>query len=168
LGEGVNETASQTTAVRTIDDLKALVGQEVGVSPWVGIDQAMIDAFADATGDRQWIHVDVERAKRESPFGSTIAHGFLILALAPRLTYEVFDIDENDAPGGIKFGVNYGLDRVRFVSPLPVDTRVRARIAVLAVDEQDGGAKFTLRVTFEREGEERPVAVADWLQRVFS
>ena len=157
------------TAVSTIADLQALVGQEIGVSSWVEIDQAAIDAFADATGDHQWIHVDVERAATESPFGSTIAHGFLILSLAPRLTYEVFDIDENAAPGGIKFGVNAGLDRVRFVSPLPVDSRIRARIAVLSVDEQDNGAKFTLRLTFERQdGGDRPVAVADWNQRVFT
>ena len=156
------------TAVATIADLKALVGQEIGVAPWVTVDQDTINVFADATGDHQWIHVDAERAANESPFGSTIAHGFLILALAPRMAYEVFDIDENDAPGGIKFGVNYGLDRVRFVSPLPVDSRVRARVSVLAVEEQDNGARFTLRLTFEREGGDRPVAIADWIQRVYT
>ena len=156
------------TAVATIADLKALVGQEIGVAPWVTVDQDTINVFADATGDHQWIHVDAERAANESPFGSTIAHGFLILALAPRMAYEVFDIDENAAPGGIKFGVNYGLDRVRFVSPLPVDSRVRARVSVLAVEEQDNGARFTLRLTFEREGGDRPVAIADWIQRVYT
>jgi acyl dehydratase len=161
-------TDSPRRAVSTIADLQALVGEEIGVSPWVTIDQPTIDAFAHATGDHQWIHVDVDRAARESPFGSTIAHGFLILALAPRLSYDVFDIDENDVPGGIKFGVNYGLDKVRFVSPLPVDSRVRARVAVVSVDEQEGGAKFALRLTFEREGGDRPVAIADWIQRVFT
>jgi len=165
----VEDTQETTrTAVATIADLKALVGQEIGVAPWVTVDQDTINVFADATGDHQWIHVDAERAANESPFGSTIAHGFLILALAPRMAYEVFDIDENDAPGGIKFGVNYGLDRVRFVSPLPVDSRVRARVSVLAVEEQDNGARFTLRLTFEREGGDRPVAIADWIQRVYT
>jgi acyl dehydratase len=165
----VEDTQETTrTAVSTIADLKGLVGQEIGVAPWVTVDQDTINVFADATGDHQWIHVDAERAANESPFGSTIAHGFLILALAPRMAYEVFDIDENDAPGGIKFGVNYGLDRVRFVSPLPVDSRVRARVSVLEVDEQDNGARFTLRLTFEREGGDRPVAIADWIQRVYT
>jgi acyl dehydratase len=161
-------TGPQPMAVSTIADLEALTGQEIGVSSWVVLDQEAIDAFARITGDHQWIHVDVERAARESPFGSTIAHGFLILALAPALTYEVFAIDENAAPGGIRFGVNYGLDRVRFLSPLPAGARVRGRVTVVAVEPQDDGARFTLRVTFEREGADRPVAVADWIQRVFT
>lgn len=161
-------TDTAPAAIATIADLEALVGSEVGVSSWVTIDQQTITDFAEATGDRQWIHVDPERAARESPFGSTIAHGFLILALAPAATYDVFKIDANNAPGGIKFGVNYGLEKVRFVSPLPVDSRVRARVEVVSLEHQDNGAKFTLRLTFEREGGDRPVAIADWIQRVFT
>ena len=161
-------TAAAPAPIATIADLRALVGREVGVSSWTRVDQAAIDAFAKVTGDDQWIHVDVERAARESPFGSTIAHGFLILALAPLLTFDVFRVDVNDAPGGIKFGVNYGLDRVRFVSPLRSGERVRARVVVLTLDDQPDGAKFTLRLTFEREGGDRPVAVADWIQRVYT
>jgi acyl dehydratase len=163
-----NVDAGTRRKIGTIDDLRALVGEEIGVSSWVLIDQATIDAFAEATDDRQWIHVDPDRAARESTFGSTIAHGFLILALAVPLALDVLEIDVNDAPGGIKFGVNYGLDRVRFISPLPVDSRIRARVEVLSVEEEENGAKFAWRLTFEREGGEKPVAVADWIQRVFT
>ncbi len=157
-----------TATVSTIAELEDLVGEEIGSSSWVKVDQQMIDEFARATGDQQWIHVDTERAARESPFGSTIAHGFLILALAPRLSLEVFGIDDKGNATEIKFGVNYGLDKVRFISPVPVDTSVRARVSVLAVQREPNGAKFTLRLTFEREGSDRPVAIADWLQRVFT
>jgi acyl dehydratase len=157
-----------TATVSTITELEDLVGREIGVSSWARVDQEMIDRFAQTTGDHQWIHVDTERAARESPFGSTIAHGFLILALAPRLSLEVFGIDDTGAATEIKFGVNYGLEKVRFISPLPVDTSIRARVSVLAVRREPDGAQFTLRLTFEREGADRPVAVADWLQRVFT
>lgn len=161
--------SSQGTAtVSTIAELEDLVGQEIGVSSWVRVDQQMIDQFAQTTGDHQWIHVDTERAARESPFGSTIAHGFLILALAPRLSLEVFGIDDTGNATEIKFGVNYGLDKVRFISPLPVDSSVRARVSVIAVEREPNGAKFTLRLTFEGDGADRPVAIADWLQRVFT
>ena len=162
------EQSQGAVSVSTIADLEDLVGQEIGVSSWVKVDQQMIDQFANTTGDDQWIHVDTERAARESPFGSTIAHGFLVLALAPRLSLEVFGIDDTDTNTEIKFGVNYGLDKVRFISPLPVDTSVRARISAPAVQREPNGAKFTLRVTFEREGGDRPVAIADWIQRVFT
>jgi acyl dehydratase len=164
-------TSPSTTVISTIADIKALLGEEVGVSTWVTIDQETIDAFAQATRHHQGIRGEVERATHESRFGSTkssIAHGFLILALAQRLTRDVFEIDENDAPNGIKFGVNYGLDKVRFISPLPADSCLRARVEMLALDEQTNSAKFTLRLTFEREGSDRPVAVADWIQRVFT
>jgi len=157
-----------TATVSTIAELEDLVGKEIGVSSWVRVDQQMIDQFAHTTGDHQWIHVDTERAARESPFGSTIAHGFLILALAPRLSLEVFGIDDSGTATEIKFGVNYGLDKVRFISPLPVDTLIRARVSVQAVQREPNGAKFTLRLTFEREGADRPVAIADWLQRLFT
>jgi acyl dehydratase len=160
--------ASQAAArVSTIAELEDLVGQEIGVSSWARVDQQMIDQFAQTTGDHQWIHVDTERAARESPFGSTIAHGFLILALAPRLSWEVFGIDDTANATEIKFGVNYGLEKVRFISPLPVDASVRARVSLLAVQREPNGAKFTLQLTFEREGGDRPVAIAEWLQRVF-
>lgn len=157
-----------TATVSTIAELQDLAGKEIGVSSWARVDQQMIDQFAETTGDRQWIHVDTERAARESPFGSTIAHGFLILALAPSLSLEVFGIDDTGTATEIKFGVNYGLDKVRFISPLPVDTSIRARVSVLSVQREPDGAKFTLRLTFEREGADRPVAIADWVQRVFT
>ena len=121
---------------------------------------------ARRAGDRCLVLVDDRSANDRS--GSTIAHGFLILALAPRLTFEVFGLDETGAASEIQFGVNYGLDKVRFISPLPVNSCVRARVSVLGVQREPNGAKFTLRLTFERDGGDRPVAIADWLQRVFT
>ena len=141
-----------------IEALKDEVGKELGVSEWVAVDQAMIDRFAEATGDFQWIHVDVARAKA-SPFGGTIAHGFLTLSLAPMLVAEVFEV----ADAGIK--INYGLNRVRFPAPLPVGSRVRADVTCAAVEEVPGGLQGTFAVTFEREGGTKPVCVAELLLR---
>ncbi|MBV9914903.1 MAG: MaoC family dehydratase [Solirubrobacterales bacterium] len=164
----MTDTSRGGATVSTIAELEQLVGQEIGVSSWLTVDQQTIDLFAQTTGDHQWIHVDPERAARESPFRSTIAHGFLILALAPRLTFEVFGLDETGAASEIQFGVNYGLDKVRFISPLPVNASIRGRVTVASVESEPNGAKFTLRLTFERQGADRPVAIADWLQRVFT
>jgi acyl dehydratase len=164
----MTDTSQAATTVSTIAELEQLVGKEIGISSWLEVDQETINQFAHTTGDHQWIHVDPERAARESPFGSTIAHGFLILALAPRLTFEIFGLDSAGAAAEIKFGLNYGLDKVRFISPLPVNTSIRARASVATVEREPNGAKFTLRPTFERERADRPVAIADWIQRVFT
>ena len=144
-----------------IDELKGRVGDELGVSEWLEVTQPDVDAFADATGDQQWIHVDPERAK-ETPFGGTIAHGYYTLSLAPRFSYELFDLT------GVAFGINYGLNKVRFPSPLPVGSRVRMRMAVQDVEDIAGGAQITMRLTFERDGGEKPVCVAESLSRVFA
>jgi acyl dehydratase len=120
----------------------------------------MIDAFADATGDHQWIHVDPERAK-ETPFGGTIAHGLFTLGLGPKLSYEMFSIE------GIAFGINYGYDRVRFPAPLPVDSKVRMRATLSQIDDVPGGVQFKITQTFELEGGEKPVCVAESLSRAF-
>ena len=143
-----------------IDDVKAHVGQELGTSRWDDVTQEKVDAFADATGDHQWIHVDPERAK-QTPFGGTIAHGYYTLSLAPMFTYELFEVT------GIAFGVNYGLNRVRFPAPLPVGSRVRMRAELSAVDDVPGGVQLTTTLTFEREGESKPVCVAESLARVY-
>jgi len=143
-----------------LDEIKAHVGKELGVSDWLLVTQETIDQFAEVTGDHQWIHVDVERAK-QSPFGGTIAHGYFTLSLAPRFSYDMFTFE------GFAFAVNYGLNRVRFPAPMPVGGKVRMRATLAAVDEIPGGAQITTEVTFEREGGEKPVCVAETLARVY-
>ncbi len=129
------------------------VGETYGPSSWIEITQDRIDAFAEATGDHQWIHVDPERAK-DGPFGTTIAHGYLTLSLLTVASYEV-------TPRSGRMGINYGLNRVRFTAPVPVDSRVRASFEVIAVDEFDGGSQATMKATVEREGGDKPVCVAE-------
>lgn len=147
--------------INGIDGLKSLVGEELGVSEWHQVDQNQIDEFARVTGDDQWIHVDPERAK-ETPFGGTIAHGYLTLSLGPKFSYKMFTLD------GVAFGVNYGLNRVRFPAPMPVDGKVRMRAKLASVEDIPGGAQFTVEQTFELEGAEKPVCVAESLARVYA
>jgi acyl dehydratase len=144
-----------------IDDLRAKVGQELGVSEWHEVTQDAIDAFADATGDHQWIHVDPQRAA-ETPWGSTIAHGLYTLSLGPQFTFALFTIE------GFAFGLNYGYNKVRFPAPLPVDSRVRMRATLTSVDDVPGGVQLTITETFEREGEEKPVCVAEAVSRMYA
>ena len=136
-----------------LDELRDKVGQELGVSDWHEVTQERIDAFAEATGDHQWIHVDPERAK-DGPFGGTIGHGYLTLSLLPVASYEVVP-----RQGGM--AINYGLNKVRFPAPVPVGSRVRATFEVIDVDEQDWGGQATMRATIERDGGDKPVCVAD-------
>ncbi len=144
-----------------IDDIKARIGQELGVSDWHEVTQEAIDAFADVTGDHQWIHVDPERAK-DTPFGGTIAHGYYTLSLAPKFTYELFTVT------GIAFAINYGLNKVRFPAPLPVGSKVRMRAAIASVEDIAGGVQVATALTFEREGGEKPVCVAETLARFYA
>jgi acyl dehydratase len=144
-----------------LDEVKSYVGKELGVSEWLLVTQEAIDEFARVTGDDQWIHVDVERAKA-SPFGGTIAHGYFTLSLAPRFSYDMFSFE------GFAFGVNYGLNRLRFPAPMPVGGRVRMRARLLSVEEIPGGAQLATELTFEREGGDKPVCVAEALSRVYS
>lgn len=144
-----------------IDDIKARVGQEIGVSEWHLVTQEEIDAFAEVTGDHQWIHVDPERAK-QTPFGGTIAHGYYTLSLAPRFSYGLYTIE------GVAFALNYGLNKVRFISPLPVGDKVRMRVAIASVEDIPGGAQLANTLTFEREGGEKPVCVAETLTRIYA
>ena len=137
------------------------VGDVYGPSSWLEITQERIDSFADATDDHQWIHVDPERAK-DGPFGGTIGHGYLTLALLPQASYEVVP-----RQGG-RMSINYGLNRVRFPSPVPVGSRLRASFEVLEVDTQDWGAQATMRATIEREGGEKPVCVAEIVFRYYT
>jgi acyl dehydratase len=147
----------------TLAQVVALVGQEVAVSEWMLITQSQVQKFADATGDHQWIHVDVERAKA-GPFGAPIAHGFLTLSLIPKFFDECLQIDEPS------MGVNYGLNKVRFMSPVPVGSRLRARLKLLATETVAGpggssGVQMTWEVKIEREGSNKPVCVAESLGR---
>jgi acyl dehydratase len=148
--------------MRTLDslaELPALVGQEVAVSDWLAVTQEQINRFAQATGDHQWIHVDVERAKA-GPFGAPIAHGFLTLSLLPKFFESAFEIRDS------RLGVNYGLNKVRFTSPVPVGSRLRGRIKLLACQPiEHNGMQMTWQVTVEREGADKPVCVAESLTR---
>jgi acyl dehydratase len=138
----------------TFEEIESAVGEEIGVSDWVEIDQERVNAFADATGDHQWIHVDVEKAK-DGPFGGTIAHGYLTLSLVPWLGSQVFALD---TPGA---KLNYGVNKVRFPTPVPVGSRIRARIAVNGVADVKAGKQLTLGYTIEIEGSDKPGAVAE-------
>jgi acyl dehydratase len=142
----------------SVADLEALVGQELGPTDWKTIDQERIDGFAETTEDRQWIHVDPERAAA-GPFGSTIGHGLLTLSLGPIFMEELISFD------GFAHALNYGYGRVRFPAPTPVGSRVRMRIKVDSVERVPGGAQLTVSQTFEREGQEKPVCVAESLGR---
>ena len=142
--------------------LRELVGQEVGTSDWVVVDQTRIAAFADATGDHQWIHVDRDRAAAETPFGTTIAHGFLTLSLISALMRNAMAI------GGLRMTINYGLNRVRFVSPVPAGARIRARILLAAVVDVEDATQATWNVTVERDGAKKPCLVAEWLVRYYA
>ncbi len=146
----------------TLATINEFVGRELGVSDWITIDQQRINEFADCTGDHQWIHVDVERAKRESPFGTTIAHGYLTLSLLPMMQYEVGTL-----PDGVKAALNYGADKIRFINPVKSGSRVRDRIALIAAEDKGGGRiLLTTRHTVEIDGEEKPAMVADTLAMI--
>ena len=150
--------------VRTIagaDELKSLIGQEVGISDWFTVPQSLIDAFAELTHDRQWIHCDVERAQKESPSGGTIAHGFLTMALLSHLKSQAVKID------GFKMSINYGFNRVRFPAPVPAGARVRLRSTLQGVEEVPGGVQVVWAVTVEIEGQPKPALAAEWLGRLY-
>ncbi|NBO65589.1 MAG: MaoC family dehydratase [Acidobacteria bacterium] len=151
------------TVLKSIDDLEAMIGTEVAVSDWVEVTQSQIEQFANATGDRQWIHLDVERAGTESPFGGTIAHGFLTLSLLSMLVSESIGFSEPP-----RLTINYGLNRVRFVGPVRAGTRIRSRIVPQNLELISAGLRqLSWMITIEREGEERPAAVAEWLIRYY-
>ena len=144
----------------SVEDIKSAVGTHIATSDWLTIDQKQIDTFAEATGDHQWIHVDPEKAK-DGPFGTTIAHGFLTLSLNPVLCQTAYRVDN------VKMGVNYGLNKLRFTSPVPVGSRVRGSYELVEVTDVAGGIQLTVKATIELEGSERPAAVAETLVRYY-
>ena len=146
---------------QTLKELAACVGQTVAVSPWTEITQEQVNMFAEATGDHQWIHIDVERAKA-GPFGAPIAHGFLTLSLIPKLSQSAIEIKD------VRMGVNYGLNKVRFTSPVPVGSKVRGHMKLLDAVVIDGnGMQFTWEMKIEREGSEKPSCIAESLARYY-
>jgi acyl dehydratase len=149
------------TTTTTLAELPGLVGTELGTSDWYEVTQEAVNKFADATADHQWIHIDVERAKNESPFGGPIAHGFLTLSLVVPLVAQVLTITD------VKMGVNYGLNKVRFPAPVPVGSKVRARVTLKDCEQVSGGLQNTLAVTIEREGGDKPVCIAEWVTRQY-
>ncbi|MBZ5556467.1 MAG: MaoC family dehydratase [Acidobacteriia bacterium] len=144
-----------------VTTIRDRVGKELAVSDWVEITQQRIDEFANATGDRQWIHVDPARAAAESPFKTTIAHGFLTLSLISELMRKAVQFT------GLRMAINYGVNRVRFVSPVPSGSRVRGRFTPAAVDDVTGGVQVTWQATVERDGGDKPSCVAEWIVRYY-
>ncbi len=153
------------TAFKTIfespEDMQAYIGKEVGLSEWLTVNQEMISQFGELTKDEQWIHCDPERAAKESPFKKTIAHGFLSLSMFTWFLENCIILK------GIKMGLNYGFDKIRFINTVQVDARVRGRINLIGIDQKEDSLKFKYQVTVEIEGEEKPAIVAEWLGMAF-
>ncbi len=152
-----------TRIVQGIDELRTLIGQEAGVSEWMTITQELINRFAAVSGDDQWIHLDVERARRESPYGTTIAHGFLTVSLLSVLVKQAVQLQ-----GDFKMSVNYGFNRLRFTGAVPAESRIRARVTPLGAKDVTGGYEITWGVTVEVENQSKPALVAEWLGRTYS
>jgi acyl dehydratase len=146
----------------TLAQLRELVGQEIGLSDWLTITQERINQFADATGDRQWIHIDAERAQRDSPYGTTIAHGFLTLSLLSALVSEAVRVDQT------RMALNYGLNRVRFPAPVPVNAAIRARVTLQSLEVISGGIQTVYGVVVEVQGSDKPCCVAEWITRRYT
>ena len=151
-----------TRVVNGVDELRTLVGQEAGFSEWRTITQTQIDRFAELTGDDQWIHVDMERARRESPYQTTIAHGFLTVSLLSSMIREAVDVR-----GEYKMRINYGFNRLRFTGSVPAGSRIRGRFTLNSVKDVDGGVEIAWGVSVEVEGREKPALVAEWLGRTY-
>lgn len=145
-----------------INDIKSLIGQEIGVSAWHDVTQAEINAFADATHDHQWIHIDVDRAKKESPFGGPIAHGYYTLSIVPYLLEQVWSVT------GISAGLNYGLNKLRFPAPVMIGSRVRLHVRLNGVDNIPGGVQINVTLTIEVEGGAKPAMVAEGIYRYYA
>ena len=150
------------TAVKDPQALKELVGKEIGVTEWLRVTQERIEQFAGATEDRQWIHLDTARARKESPYGATIAHGFLTLSLISHLAKQLIQVQS-----GVRLAVNYGLNRVRFPTAVRADSRIRARVALLGLKELADSVEATYAVTIESEQSEKPACVAEWIVRYY-
>lgn len=150
------------TTLDHLSDLANLTGQELGLTGWTAITQEQISTFARITGDEQWIHTDVERSQNESPYGTTIAHGFMILSFASKFAYETMQI------GDVGMGLNYGLDKVRFMNAVPSGAMVRGRISLMTYEPIESGAKYKVKIIFELQGQEKPACVAEFLAHAYT
>jgi acyl dehydratase len=148
-----------TVTIDSLDQLEQMVGKEVAVSDWLEVTQERINQFAEATGDHQWIHLDAERSKRESPFGTTVAHGFLTLSLLAQFAQQTMKFPK------ARMGINYGFNRVRFTGPVKVGSKLRAKFSLLEFEDIEGGAQTTWNVSMECEGESKPCCAAEWVTR---
>lgn len=157
----MSTTQAYQSKFKTLSEMQSQVGKELGLSPWVEITQAQINQFAEATDDQQWIHTDLERAQRESPYGTTIAHGFLVLSMASSFAHQTYQIDN------LSMGINYGMDRVRFPNACRAGARLRGRTLLMEFKEIAGGARFKVQMQMELEGEEKPACVAELIGLVF-
>ncbi len=153
---------SKKSKFESLDELENHLGEEVGVSDWLLIDQNLIDKFGTLTRDEQWIHSDPERARVDSPFQTTIAHGFLVLSLLSHFLEGCIQID------GIKMGINYGFDKIRFINPVKVNVRIRGRFRLLTVEKSKERVKYKYGASIEIEGEDKPALVAEWIALAFS
>jgi acyl dehydratase len=160
--QSVEESSMPLVVLDDPQSLKEFVGREIGVTGWLSLTQKRIEQFAEATEDRQWIHLDRERARRESPYGATIAHGFLTLSLVSYFVREAIEIR-----GGVRMAVNYGLDHVRFPSPIRSESKIRARIAVRTLKELSDAVEVAFNVTIESENSDKPCCVAEWVVRYY-
>ncbi|MCR9288572.1 MAG: MaoC family dehydratase [Bacteroidetes bacterium] len=140
-----------------LTDMQDYVGKEIGLSDWLTIDQESVNSFAKLTKDEQWIHIDVEKSAKYSPYKTTIAHGFFVLSLASHFSYECIAFKD------VGMGVNYGLDKVRFTNATPVGAKIRGRISLMEYEPKEGGAKYKLKLVMELEGQEKPACVAEWI-----
>ena len=145
------------TTFNHLADMQAYIGKEIGLTDWLTIDQESINTFAKVTKDEQWIHIDVEKSKKYSPYKTTIAHGFFVLSLASHFAYESMAFKD------VGMGVNYGLDKVRFVNATPVGSKIRGRIFLMDYEPKEGGAKYKMKLIMELEGQEKPACVAEWI-----
>lgn len=145
-----------------LDDLEQEVGNEIGISDWLLVTQEMINQFASLTGDEQWIHVDVVRSKKESPYKTTVAHGFMVLSFASKFSAQAYTVEN------IAMGVNYGLDKVRFMNATPSGCKIRGRLTLMHFEKIEGGAKYKMKVTFEIEGHQKPACVAEFIALAYT
>lgn len=148
---------SYKTTFNQLSDMQDYIGKEIGLSEWLTIDQETINGFAKLTKDEQWIHVDVEKSAKYSPYKTTIAHGFLVLSLASHFSYECLAFKD------VGMGVNYGLDKVRFTNATPVGAKIRGRISLMEYETKEGGAKYKLKLVMELDGQEKPACIAEWI-----
>lgn len=155
-------TNPYSTQLKELEELKDYVGKELGLTEWMTMEQERINSFAEATEDMQWIHTDPERSAAFSPYKKTVAHGFLVLSLASKISYDAFSIEN------VVMGVNYGLDKVRFPNATKSDAKLRGRVSLMEYDAIPGGAKYKMKIVFELEGEEKPACVAEFLAMAYT